>query len=92
MVKATRYLNLLKFKRFFKRHIIKTIKHKIVWIEEHDRNSYKTTTSTYSKRRKKQIYKVSFLEWLKINYGVTKKRLLNMSKIIIIGTGIVIEN
>ena len=43
MVKATRYLNLLKFKRFFKRHIIKTIKHKMVRIEEHDRNSYKTT-------------------------------------------------
>lgn len=73
MVKATRYLNLLKFKRFFKRHIIKTIKHKMIRIEEHDRNSYKTTTSTYNKRKKKQIYKVSFLEWLKINYGVTKK-------------------
>ena len=42
MVKATRYLNLLKkFKRFFKQHIIKTVKHKMVRIEEHDRNSTK---------------------------------------------------
>ena len=73
MVKATRYLNLLKFKRFFKRHIIKTIKHQMVQIEQDNRNSYKKTTSTYNKHTKKQIYKVSFLEWLKINYMMQLK-------------------
>lgn len=77
MVKATRYLNLLKFKRFFKRHIIKTVKDQIVRIEKKNRDLYKTTTTNYNKRLNKQIYKVSFLEWLKINYGITKKMIIN---------------
>ena len=77
MVKATRYLNLLKFKQFFKSHIIKTVKHQMIRIEKKHRDLYKTTTTNYNKRTNKEIYKASLLEWLKINYGITKKMIIN---------------
>ena len=72
MVNKTRYMNLLKFKAYMKKRIVKKISEINITINvNNDSYPYKTITVIKGKYRTRT--KVDLLEWLFVNFRCTKK-------------------
>lgn len=72
MVNKTRYINLLKFKRYIKKRILKKISETKMSINVNN-DSYPYKSSTIIKGKYRTRTKVDLLEWLFVNFRYTKK-------------------